>query len=46
MTEAFIHAKFQDNPNVSPEIREFWKEARDEMMSKGTVAQKHEIEIL
>ncbi|MCL2304067.1 MAG: RpiB/LacA/LacB family sugar-phosphate isomerase [Planctomycetaceae bacterium] len=46
MAEAFINAKFQDNPNVSPEIREFWKEARDEMIAKGVPARSREIETL
>ncbi|MCL2120194.1 MAG: RpiB/LacA/LacB family sugar-phosphate isomerase [Planctomycetaceae bacterium] len=46
MAEAFIGAAFQDNPNVSPEIREFWKEARDEMIAKGSPAQNREIEML
>ena len=46
MAEAFINAEFQDNPNVSLEIREFWKEARDEMIAKGTPPQNREIETL
>ena len=46
MAEAFIHAAFQDNPNVPAEIRGFWKEARDEMMAQGAVAQNREIEIV
>jgi ribose 5-phosphate isomerase B len=46
MAEAFINAQFQDNPNIPADVREFWKEARDEMITKGSVAQKREIEIL
>jgi len=46
MAEAFINAQFQDNPNAAPEIREFWKEARDEMISKGVIAREREIEML
>ena len=46
MAEAFINAKFQDNPNVPPEIREFWKEARDEMIVNGISARNREIEVL
>ena len=46
MAEAFINAKFQDNPNAPPEIREFWKEARDEMFHKGATARNREIETL
>jgi len=46
MAEAFVGAKFQNNPNVSAEIREFWKEARDEMIARGVPAQEREIETL
>ncbi|MCL2710980.1 MAG: RpiB/LacA/LacB family sugar-phosphate isomerase [Planctomycetaceae bacterium] len=46
MADAFINAKFQDNPNAAPEIREFWKEARDEMIAKGVAAREREIEML
>ena len=46
MAEAFINAKFQDNPNAAPEILAFWKEARDEMFAKGATARNREIETL
>jgi len=46
MAEAFINAQFQDNPNAPAEVREFWKEARDEMIVKGVVAKEREIETL
>ena len=46
MAEAFINAKFQDNPNVAPEILAFWKEARDDMLSKGVPTRNREIETL
>ena len=46
MAEAFINAKFQDNPNVPAEVRDFWKEARDEMLAKGISAKDREIETL
>jgi ribose 5-phosphate isomerase B len=46
MAEAFVNAKFQDNPNVPAEVREFWKEARDEMIAKGIPAKDREIETL
>jgi len=46
MAEAFINAKFRDNPNVSAEVREFWKEARDELIAKGVPAKNREIETL
>ena len=46
MAETFINAKFQNNPNAATEIREFWKEARDEMIVKGVLAREREIEVL
>jgi ribose 5-phosphate isomerase B len=46
MAEAFINAKFQDNPNAPAEVREFWKEAWNEMIAKGVTAQNREIETL
>ena len=46
MTEAFINATFQDNPNVPAEVREFWQEARDEMITKGIPARNRDIETL
>jgi len=46
MAEAFIHAVFQDNPTVPAEIREFWREAREEMLAQGVPAQDRDIEIL
>jgi len=46
MAEAFVHAAFQGNPNVSAEIREFWKEARDELIAKGVPARNREMETL
>ena len=46
MADAFINAVFQDNPNAAPEIREFWKEARGEMIVKGVTAKNREIEML
>ena len=46
MAEAFTGATFRDNPNVSPEVREFWREARDEMVVKGETARNRDIETL
>jgi len=46
MAEAFVNATFLDNSNTAQEIREFWKEARDEMIAKGVLAANREIEIL
>ena len=46
MAETFINAVFQNNPNVPTEVREFWKEARDELIVKGVAAQDRNIETL
>ncbi|MDR2441513.1 MAG: RpiB/LacA/LacB family sugar-phosphate isomerase [Planctomycetaceae bacterium] len=46
IADAFVNAVFLDNPNVTPEIRAFWKEARDEMIQHGTKASLREIEYL
>ena len=47
MAEAFINAKFQDAQGIPPDVLEFWKEARDELMGKGdAVAAAREIETL
>ena len=46
MAEAFINAKFQDNPNAPENVREFWKEARDEMIARGDSAKNRDIETL
>ncbi|MDR1384529.1 MAG: RpiB/LacA/LacB family sugar-phosphate isomerase [Planctomycetaceae bacterium] len=46
MTDAFINAVFQDNPNADPKVREFWKEARDEMFARGVKATQRELETL
>ena len=46
MAEAFINAKFQNNPNASENVREFWKEARNEMIARGDSAQNRDIEML
>ncbi len=46
MAEAFINARFQDMDGIPPKVLEFWKEARDEAYSKGTIAGEREIETL
>ncbi len=45
MADAFINAKFQDAP-VPQEILDFWKEASDEMSSRGEDALERGIETL
>ncbi len=46
MAEAFINAKFQDMDGVPQKVLDFWKEARDEAYSKGTIAQEREMETM
>ena len=46
MADAFINAKFRDNPNVATGIRAFWQEARDEMIVRGEKASNRDIETL
>lgn len=46
MVDAFICAKFKDNPNIKPEIRQFWQEAHDEMSENGSIAKNRELETL
>ena len=46
MADAFLSAKCFDNPNVPQKIRDFWQEARDEMLPRGAVATQREIEIV
>lgn len=46
MADAFINSKFQDMDGIPPEVLKFWKEARDEAMSRGDIANEREIETL
>ncbi len=46
MAGAFINAKFGDAPDVPAEVREFWREARDEMQARGCTASARELETL
>ena len=47
MAEAFVSARFLDAEGIPPEVLEFWKEARDELMNKGeAAAAAREIETL
>jgi ribose 5-phosphate isomerase B len=46
MADAFINAKFLDNPDAAPEIRVFWQEAHDEMIVQGAKASQRDIETL
>ncbi len=46
MADAFVNAVFQDAPGIPPAVLDFWKEARDEMMARGDVAQARELKTL
>lgn len=46
MVDAFLNAEFLDNPNAEQRIRDFWKEAHDEMVVRGVQATNREIEVL
>ena len=46
MADAFLTAKFQDAEGIPPNVLDFWKEARDELMARGVVAEPREIETL
>lgn len=46
MVDAFIGSKFLDNPGAAPEIKNFWKEAHDEMIVQGEPARDRDIETL
>jgi ribose 5-phosphate isomerase B len=46
MAEAFVNAKFQDMEGIPQDVLDFWKEARDEAMSRGDIAKEREIETL
>ena len=46
MVDAFLTAQFQDAPGVPEGVREFWREARDELMARGDHAKRREIETL
>lgn len=46
MADAFINTEFQDMKDVSRDVLDFWKEARDEVMQKGEIAKTREIETL
>ena len=46
MADAFLNAKFQDAPAVPEQVRAFWVEARNELMSRGVDATSRELEFL
>lgn len=46
MADAFLSAKFQDMDGISPDVLDFWREARDELMARGETADSRDIETL
>lgn len=46
MAEIFLKTGFQQISGIPQDILDFWKEARDEVFSKGEIANEREIEIL
>jgi ribose 5-phosphate isomerase B len=46
MADAFINAFFQGVECIPDDILDFWKEARDEMIARGEIANEREIETL
>jgi ribose 5-phosphate isomerase B len=46
MAEAFVNARFQDAPEVPGPIRDFWCQARDELMARGDEPADREVEFL
>ena len=46
MADAFLTAEFLDAPQVTQDVRDFWKEARDELMARGAQAPPRELETL
>ncbi|MDR3234611.1 MAG: RpiB/LacA/LacB family sugar-phosphate isomerase [Planctomycetaceae bacterium] len=46
IADAFIQAEFLNNPDAKPEIKNFWLEAYNEMLARGTKPVQREIEYL
>ena len=46
MVDAYLSATFQDAPNIPPDIVDFWKEARDELLARGPAAERRDIEFM
>jgi len=46
IVQSFLETRFQDAPAIPQPIRNFWKEARDEIFAKGVVARDREMETL
>ncbi len=46
MAEAFVGARFQDAPDVPEPVLAFWREARDELMTRGAESAERPLEFL
>lgn len=46
IVDAFLGARFQNAPDVPEAVRCFWREARDELMDRGSDAHPRELEVL
>jgi ribose 5-phosphate isomerase B len=46
MADAFVGARFQDAPAAPEPVRAFWREARDELMTRGDETAERELEFL
>jgi ribose 5-phosphate isomerase B len=46
IVQSFLETKFQDAPAIPEPIRNFWKEARDEIAAKGVPARDRDMETL
>jgi len=46
MAEAFVEARFQDPPAVPEAVRGFGREARDELMARGSDSAARTLEFL
>jgi len=46
MVDAFLAARFQDADGPPPEVKDFWREARDELLARGEDAGPRELETL
>ncbi len=46
IVQSFLETKFQDAAGIPEPIRNFWKEARDEISAKGARARDREMETL
>ncbi|MFW5798419.1 MAG: RpiB/LacA/LacB family sugar-phosphate isomerase [Planctomycetota bacterium] len=46
MVDAFLEARFQDIPDVPQKVKDFWREARDELMGRGPEPADRDIETM